>query len=69
MTTDRSFPLRKVGKGGPAVPALGFGLMGLTLPVYGKCPTEDEQFAVLDKAYELGMRFWDTAEYAPSPPL
>ena len=55
--------LRKLGKNGPAVPAIGFGLFGFGTPVYGAIGSDDERFAVLDRAYELGARFWDSSEY------
>jgi aryl-alcohol dehydrogenase-like predicted oxidoreductase len=58
----KTIPLHKLGKNGPAVPALGFGLMGLTHDTYGTIPTEEEAFGILDRAYELGNTFWDTAE-------
>jgi aryl-alcohol dehydrogenase-like predicted oxidoreductase len=57
-----SIPTRKLGKDGPSVPALGFGLMGLSM-VYGTAPSDEERFAVLDRAVELGATFWDTSEY------
>ena len=57
-----SVPLRKLGKNGPNVAALGFGLMGMSHKVYGTPPTDEERFAILDRAAELGATFWDTAE-------
>jgi aryl-alcohol dehydrogenase-like predicted oxidoreductase len=51
-----------LGKNGPSVPALGFGLMGLSHPTYGSYPSDEERFAVLDRAVELGATFWDTSE-------
>lgn len=55
-------PLRKLGKNGPSIPALGWGLMGLSYNAYGSVPSDEERFAILDHAYELGARFWDTSE-------
>lgn len=63
-----SIPTRKLGKGGPSVPALGFGLMGLSV-AYGTVPSDEERFTVLDRAVELGATFWDTSEYYLSPLL
>lgn len=59
---SRPVPLHKLGKGGPNVPALGFGLMGLSHSTYGSIPNDEERFAILDRAYDLGARFWDSAE-------
>lgn len=56
-------PLHPLGKNGPQIPALGFGLMGLSYVTYGSFPSDEERFAILDRAVELGETFWDTAEY------
>lgn len=53
---------RPLGKNGPIVPALGFGLMMMTAPSYGVLPPDDERFALLDRAVEIGATFWDTSE-------
>ena len=58
----KTIPYRKLGKNGPNVPALGFGLISLA-GAYGTPPEEEEQFEILDRAAELGETFWDTAEY------
>lgn len=52
---------RQLGAHGPHVPVIGFGAMGLSA-FYGAAPSDDERFALLDRAYELGQRFWDTAD-------
>lgn len=57
----RASPLRRLGKNGPHIPALGFGLMGMS-GVYGQFPSDEERFAILDRALELGATFWDSAE-------
>ena len=54
-------PTRQLGKNGPQVTALGFGAMGLS-SFYGTTESDEERFKVLDKAYELGERFWDSAD-------
>jgi aryl-alcohol dehydrogenase-like predicted oxidoreductase len=40
---------------------MGFGLMDLTYS-YGEPVDEEHNMAILDKAFELGCTFWDTAE-------
>ncbi|KAH7356420.1 aldo-keto reductase, putative [Rhexocercosporidium sp. MPI-PUGE-AT-0058] len=52
---------RQLGKNGPKIPALGFGLMGLS-SFYGKPESDEARFKVLDRAYELGETFWDSAD-------
>lgn len=54
--------LHTLGKNGPKVPALGFGLMGMSYIPYGSVPSDEERFALLDRAVELGATFWDTSE-------
>ncbi|KAL2020512.1 hypothetical protein VTK56DRAFT_8312 [Thermocarpiscus australiensis] len=58
-----SISLRKLGKNGPAVPAVGLGLFGLGIPVYRAVGSEDARLAILDRAYELGARFWDSSDF------
>jgi aryl-alcohol dehydrogenase-like predicted oxidoreductase len=54
-------PTRTLGRGGPEVTAIGFGLMSIG-GVYGPRGSDDERMALLDRAYELGEWFWDTAD-------
>ena len=54
-------PTRKLGKNGPEVTALGFGLMGLSA-YYGAPKPDEERFAVLDHVYNSGELFWDSAD-------
>ncbi|TVY85091.1 Aldo-keto reductase yakc [NADP(+)] [Lachnellula suecica] len=54
-------PTRKLGKNGPEVVAMGFGLMGLSA-FYGAPESDEERFKVLDRAYELGQNNWDSAD-------
>lgn len=61
MTSKFTNP-RPLGKHGPLVPAMGFGLMIMTSPSYGTLPEDDQRFALLDRAAELGATFWDTSE-------
>jgi aryl-alcohol dehydrogenase-like predicted oxidoreductase len=59
---SKPVPLHKLGQNGPSVPALGFGLMGLSYVAYGSFPNDEDRFAILDRAVDLGATFWDTAE-------
>ncbi|KAL4914599.1 NADP-dependent oxidoreductase domain-containing protein [Aspergillus aurantiobrunneus] len=54
-------PTRPLGKNGPEVTRLGFGTMGLSI-FYGPTKPDSERLALLDKAYEIGETFWDSAE-------
>ena len=56
--------LRRLGKNGPVVSALGLGCMGMSF-AYG--PTDQEEsLRVLHRYLELGGNFLDTAEiYGP----
>ncbi|OAG07602.1 aldo-keto reductase, putative [Paraphaeosphaeria sporulosa] len=56
-----SLPTAPLGKNGPQVNRLGFGLMGLSI-FYGKPKPDPERLALLDAAYEMGERFWDSAD-------
>jgi len=51
---------RKLGKTNEQLSALGLGCMGMSF-AYG--PTDDqESLATLEKALDLGINFWDTAD-------
>ncbi|KAG5806317.1 hypothetical protein H9Q74_012681 [Fusarium xylarioides] len=54
-------PMRPLGRNGPHVPRIGLGLMGISA-FYGPVKPEAERMALLDKAYELGETFWNTAD-------
>ena len=55
---------RKLGKQGLEVPAIGLGCMGMTF-AYHKAD-EAQCLKVLDRALQLGVTFWDTAQsYGP----
>lgn len=58
----KPIPLRSLGKNGPRVPAMGLGLMNLSHLTYGPVPNDEERFAFLDRALEIGNTFWDTSE-------
>ncbi|KAJ9126789.1 hypothetical protein QFC24_001821 [Naganishia onofrii] len=59
--STQTLPTRQLGKDGPQVTAIGFGLMGLS-SFYGKVGSDEERFKILDRAYELGETFWDSAD-------
>ncbi|GAM91537.1 hypothetical protein ANO11243_095890 [Dothideomycetidae sp. 11243] len=60
--SSEAIPMRTLGDKGPSVPALGLGLSSLTYDVYGSVPSDEDRLAFLDHAYDLGARFWDTAD-------
>ncbi|WP_431292030.1 aldo/keto reductase [Pedobacter sp. P26] len=52
---------RQLGASGLAVSELGFGCMGLSVG-YGPAINENDAIVLLQKAYESGVTFFDTAE-------
>ncbi|KAF4339307.1 alcohol dehydrogenase [Fusarium beomiforme] len=60
MAPPASLPTRPLGRTGRQIPALGFGMMGLSI-AYGPFGNDEERLAVLDRAWELGYTNWDTA--------
>ena len=56
---------RKLGKSGLEVSALGLGCMGMSY-AYGPASDKGDMIALIRKAVELGVTFFDTAEvYGP----
>ena len=56
---------RKLGHGGPEVSAIGLGCMGMAA-FYGQASDETQATAVIHRALDLGVTFFDTAEmYGP----
>ncbi|RPA85482.1 aldo/keto reductase [Ascobolus immersus RN42] len=56
-----SLPTAPLGRNGPEVVTVGFGLMGLHV-FYGPEKSDEECFAILDRALEIGETFWDTSD-------
>ncbi|MBL0953894.1 MAG: aldo/keto reductase [Leptospira sp.] len=54
---------RRLGKTGMVVSEICMGTM-----TFGSSCNEDEAFRILDKAYDSGIDFYDTAEIYPVPP-
>ncbi|KAK8008097.1 hypothetical protein PG991_010648 [Apiospora marii] len=52
---------RQIGRDGPHIPAVGFGLMGASVG-YGTTDSDEARLALLDRAWELGCTNWDTAD-------
>lgn len=51
---------RKLGKTDVVLPSIGLGCMGMSHG-YGE-PDDEESIATLEKAIEIGVTFWDTAD-------
>ena len=54
---------RKFGNTGISVSALGFGSMRLPMTADGRHVDEEKAIPVLQRAYELGVNYFDTAPY------
>ncbi|KAK8104522.1 Aldo-keto reductase yakc [Apiospora kogelbergensis] len=52
---------RQIGRDGPSIPAVGFGLMGASAG-YGATDSDETRLKLLDRAWELGCTNWDTAD-------
>ena len=54
---------RYIGKSGLRVTPIGLGTM-----TFGTSADKKESFKIMDKAYDMGINFFDTAELYPVPP-
>lgn len=61
VTGGSQLPTAKLGKNGPEVNRIGYGLMGLSA-FYGTPKPDEERNALLDKLYKDGELFWDSAD-------
>jgi hypothetical protein len=52
---------RILGRNGPQVNAIGLGIMSIG-GVYGAAGTDEQRFALLNRAHEIGQTFLDTAD-------
>ena len=55
-----TFPHRPLGRSGPQVSSIGLGCMGMS-EFYGP-RSDEESFSTLQRALDLGITFWDTAD-------
>lgn len=56
-----SLPQRALGRNGPPVSSIGLGFGSLS-GFYGAPGTRAEKLALLDHAYNAGLRFWDLSD-------
>lgn len=69
LTGGSSLPTARLGKNGPEVNRIGYGAMGLSA-FYGEKKPDEQRMAMLDKLYQDGELFWDSADmYADSEDL
>lgn len=68
MSAKSGIELRPLGKNGPLVPRIGLGCVPLGGGAYGVALSDEERLALLDEAYNIGTRFWDTGELLPIRP-
>lgn len=58
--TDSRIPTARLGENGPEVGVQGLGCMGMSF-AYGPADAEESR-ATLERALELGVTFYDTAD-------
>ncbi|KAL2203400.1 Aldo/keto reductase [Sarocladium strictum] len=54
-------PTRQLGSDGHQIPAIGIGLMGMSIG-YGQAASDKDRLALLDRAWEIGCTNWDTSD-------
>ncbi|KIV92784.1 hypothetical protein PV10_04050 [Exophiala mesophila] len=60
MTPPKT-PTRQLGRDGPQIPAIGMGLMSMSVG-YGQAASDEDRIALLDRAWEIGCTNWDTSD-------
>ncbi|KAG2439090.1 hypothetical protein HYH02_006615 [Chlamydomonas schloesseri] len=59
-------PVGALGKSGVSAPRLGYGCMSLSNNLYAGAPSEEDAIKLLHRAYELGVRLFNTSDlYGP----
>ncbi|KAL4874429.1 NADP-dependent oxidoreductase domain-containing protein [Aspergillus karnatakaensis] len=59
-------PTRALSRNSPSVSLIGLGLISIS-SIYGAPPSEEKYYALLNQAYKINTRFWDTANRARNP--
>ncbi|KAG2432161.1 hypothetical protein HXX76_009083 [Chlamydomonas incerta] len=66
MASQHVNPLGALGKSGVSAPRLGYGCMSLSNNLYAGAPSEEDAIKLLRRAYELGVRLFNTSDlYGP----
>ncbi|PNW76476.1 hypothetical protein CHLRE_11g467622v5 [Chlamydomonas reinhardtii] len=66
MAVNITNPVGALGKSGVSAPRLGYGCMSLSNNLYAGAPSEEDAIKLLHRAYELGVRLFNTSDlYGP----